>query len=94
MDKIFEKLEDVHVRGAYIYVNASNAYADTAHTKQLTCSELVDLFVKGGVIVDSTVQYLPVSLKVVGGIATVTYVTTDTTTATTAKLATAKSKAD
>lgn len=44
-------------------------------------------------IVDSTgVMYKPISLKVASGVATVTYATTDTTSATTAKLATVKSE--
>ena len=49
--------------------------------------------IKGMVIVDATgIQYLPVSCEVKKNVATVTYVTTDSTTSTTAKLATVKSE--
>lgn len=96
MSKIYENAVDKHVRGTYIYKKSgeTKAYADAAFTTQLTTSELTDIFLKGAVIDVSGVLYKPVSLKTASGIATVTYVTTNTSTATTADLATLVSKAD
>lgn len=96
MTKIFENACDKHVRGTYIYKKTSDtkAYADAAFTVQLTTSELTDIFLKGAVIDVAGVLYKPTGLKIATGIATITYVTADTSTATTAVLATLTSKAD
>ena len=96
MAKIYEDAKDVHVRATVIYKKSAEtkAYADSDFTVQMTTSELKDAYLKGAVIDVSGVQYIPVCLSIANGIATVTYVTADATTATTAKLATLTSKAD
>lgn len=96
MAKIYEDAKDVHVRATIIYkkANDTKAYADSECAVQLTTSELKDAYLKGAVIDAAGVLYMPVCLTVANNIATVTYVTADTTTATTAKLATLTSKAD
>lgn len=96
MNHIFEDAKDLHVRGTYIYkkTGETKAYADSGCTSQLTTSELKDVYLKGAVINDAGVLYKPVALKIASDIATVTYVTADKTTATTAVLATLTSKAD
>lgn len=96
MTHIYEDAKDLHIRGTYIYKKTSEtkAYADAAFTQQLTTSELKEIYMKGAVIDVAGVLYKPVALKIASNIATVTYVTADTTTATTAVLATLTSKAD
>ncbi len=96
MTKIFENAADKHVRGTYIYKKNGDtkAYADAAFTVQLTTSELTDIFLKGAVVDVAGVLYKPTGLKLASGIATITYVTADGSTATTAVLATLVSKAD
>lgn len=96
MTRIYENAGDQHVRGTYIYKKSSDtkAYADAAFTNQFSTSELTDVFLKGAVVDAAGALYRPTGIKISGGIATVTYVTADTTTATTAVLATLTSKAD
>ena len=57
----------------------------------MTCAELQDAYIKGLMIDVAGTLYKPISCAVAGNVATVTYVTTDSATATTAKLATVKS---
>lgn len=96
MVKIYEDAKDVHVRGVFIFKKTSDtkAYSDIGCTKQFTTSELKDAYLKGAVIDVSGALYKPVALSIAAGVATITYVTADTTTPTTAKLATLTSKAD
>lgn len=95
-DKIFQDAKDKNVSRTYVYGNGTDgsAYVDAACTEKVTASALEDLFHKGLVIVVAGAKYLPVSLAVEDGVATVTYVTADSTTATTAVLATLESVAD
>lgn len=93
MEQIFQNASDKNVMARKVYVKTDGfAYADeTCETKILT-ADLYDAFLKGMLIVDASGnEYKPVSCVVASDVATVTYVTTDSTTATTAKLATAKS---
>ena len=95
MEKIFINSSDTHVAARKVYTKTSDtyAYADSNYENKISADELRDAFIKGMVIVDAAgIEYLPVSCKVASEVATVTYVTTDSTTATTAKLATIKSK--
>lgn len=90
MNKIYEKYEDLHVRKTYIYVKANDAYAyaDSGKTVKIAATTLNDLFLKGAVIVSGGVEYAPTSFALsVAGVGTITYVTADATTATTAVLA-------
>ena len=95
MDKIFRNASDTEVAVRKIYTKSTDtfAYADSGCTIKLDADTLKDAFVKGAVIIGSDgTEYIPVSCKVEKKVATVTYVTTDTSTATTAKLATIKSE--
>lgn len=94
MDKIYNDFDDANVAVRKVYVKTDGfAYADSACKTKITADALYNIFIKGMIIVDASgVEYVPISCKVASGVATVTYVTADTTTATTAKLATAKSK--
>ena len=90
MDKIFERADDVHVAARVVYASSAHqyAYADANFTTKINAATLADMFMKGMIIVDGTEQYKPVSIIVTSGVATVTYVKADETTATTAVLAT------
>lgn len=93
MEKIYINANDRNVAARRVYVKADGiGYTEEDFKTKITADELRDAFIKGLVIVDTAgVEYLPVSCKVASNVATVTYVTTDSTTATTAKLATVKS---
>ena len=89
-----KKYDDQHVLCTYVYAKANDAYAysDSATKLKITAAELTELFENGLVIVNGTTKYKAVSYSVAGGVGTLTYVTADGTTATTAVLATLKSK--
>lgn len=79
MFKVYASPDEVYVRATYIYKknNETKAYADGKFTRQLTTSELKDIFINGAVIQASNVLYKPVSLKITAGVATITYVTAE-----------------
>lgn len=91
--KIRPVADDVNVAVRKVYGKANDAYAyyDSACKNKVTCAELQDAYVKGLMIDVAGTLYKPISCAVAGNVATVTYVTTDTSAATTAKLATVKS---
>lgn len=94
MKKIYDNADDVHVAARKVYVKTSDpfAYADSKFKTKITSAKLHDAFIKGMIIVDAAGnEYLPTSCKVASNVTTITYVTADTTTATTAKLTTVKS---
>ena len=90
MTKIYDHSDYMHVVARMIYKKTGDAYAysDSAKTVKVDAVTLEDMFVKGVIVVEGDAQYKPVSLLVTAGVATVTYVKTDGTTATTAVLAT------
>lgn len=94
MDNIYEQGKDLHVRGTYIYAKTGDSYAylNSGKTEKIDAATLKDLFLKGAVIVDGDVQYKPVSFGIASTVGSVTYVKANTTTATTADLATLKSE--
>ena len=89
-NKIFECVEDLHVAARVAYASSAHeyAYANADFSTKINAATLVDMFAKGMIIVDGAKQYKPVSIAVDSGVATVTYVKADATTATTAVLAT------
>jgi hypothetical protein len=91
---IFEHANDLHVVARLVYVKTNDAYAysDSAKTAKIDAETLKDMFIKGVLIVDGDNLYKPVSLEIDEGVATITYVQTDGTVATTAVLATLVSK--
>lgn len=97
-NKIYEDESDLHVRGVKIYAKSTAdgyAYSDSACTKKMKADELVNLFNTNVVnIVDGGVTYKAIKLAVASetGVATLTYVKADTSTATTAVLATLRSE--
>lgn len=98
MERIFHHDDTMYEAATKVFVstksNDTYAYSDEACTQKINTETLTDLYVRGMIIVASGVMYKPVSLSVSSNVATVTYVTTDSTTATTAKLATIKSVAE
>lgn len=93
MDKIFNQAKDKNVATIKVYAKANDAYAysDSANTKKIDAATLQDLFLKGCVVISGDDTFAPVGLNVDADVATLTYVKADTTTATTAVLATVKS---
>lgn len=94
MDRIYHHDDTMYVVGTKVYTKTDGyAYAEADCKTKISAEVLERLFVEGMVIVDSAgVEYKPISCKVASNVATVTYVTTDSSTATTAKLATVKSE--
>lgn len=90
MNKIYESYDDVHTRATLIYKKDADdhAYADSAKTIQIDAATLKNLFEKGVIIIDGTVEYKPISFSVAANVGTITYVKTDGTTPTTAVLET------
>lgn len=93
MNHVYEKYDDQHVMGTYVYAKANDAYAyeDAAYTKKIKKATLKELFLRGIFVVSGTVIYKAVALKEDTTENVITYVKADTTTATTAVLATLKS---
>lgn len=82
MEKIFERVKDQHVRGIYIYLNASDgiAYAEKGGKSPINKEDLVHMFEMGTPIIVDTAKktyYRAVSIKVEEAQATLTYITTD-----------------
>lgn len=94
MDIIYMNAGDKNIAVRKVYAKADGvAYVDAALKTKLTPDELEDAFYKGLVVVDTAgVVYNPISCKVASGTVTVTYATTDSAAATTAKLATVKAE--
>lgn len=93
MERIYEDANDQHIVGTFVYVKTGKAYSDIDYKKGIQAEALKDLYYKGAVIVDTKKEYKPVAMNEDSGTVTLTYVTTDSTTATTAKLATVQSVA-
>lgn len=93
MERIYEDANDQHVVGTFVYVKTGKAYSDDECKVGIVAEALKDIFYKGAVIVDTKKEYKPVSMTETSGTVTLTYVTTDSSTATTAKLATVQSVA-
>lgn len=93
MDKVFHHDNSMYVVGTKVYTKTDGvAYEDSACTTSIDAETLEQLFLEGMIVVVNGISYKPISCAVASKVATVTYVTTDSTTATTAKLATIKSK--
>lgn len=93
MNQIFEQSKDLHVRNTYVYAKNADpyVYADSTNTIKIDAATLNDLFLKGVVVVDGSVEYKAVSFGIAAGVGTLTYVKADAATATTAVLTTLKS---
>lgn len=81
LEKIYEGLNDVHVRLRKVYCKASDAYGyvDKECKTKVTAEQLQDAFHKGMIVVDASGnEYVPTSCAVDSGVATVTYITVTT----------------
>ena len=96
MNQVFEQAKDLHVRAVYVYKKASDtaAYADAAFTTKFKTSELKDAFLKGAVINVSGKLYRPVGYSEASNVGSVTYIIPNTSTATSADIATLSAVAD
>ena len=95
MERIFHHDDTMYEAATKVYAKTDGfAYLDPEFNKKVSTDVMEDIFIRGMIVVDSAgVMYKPISCKTANGVATVTYVTADTTTPTTAKLATVKSEA-
>lgn len=92
MDRIFHHDDTMYEAATKVYAKSDGyAYYESDCKTKVPADVLEDLFVRGLIIVDTGVMYKPVSFKVASKVATVTYVKTNSSTATTADLATVKS---
>ena len=88
MNKIFEQSKDLHVSASVIYGKADGkAYADEACTVQMTTAELKEAVIKRAIIQIGTDIFIPVAFTVVSKAGTVRYVKPNTSTATSADIA-------
>lgn len=89
-NKVFECAEDLHIKAKLVYAGSNGiAYSNEEMTTPILGADLADMFMKGLLVVASSVMYQPVGLSIdTDNVATVTYVKADATTATTAVLAT------
>lgn len=93
MDRVFHHDDSMYVAVNKVYTKTDGiAYSDTECKTSIDAETLEKLFLEGMVVVVDGTSYKPISCKVASKVATVTYVTTDTSVNTTAKLATVKSK--
>lgn len=95
LEVMYENANDDCVCLRKVYTKASDAYAyaDKKCTVKVEAGELENAFYKGVIIIDAAgVMYRPIHCGIASNVVTLTYVTTDSSTATTAKLATVKSK--
>lgn len=92
MDRIFHHGDTMYEAATKVYAKSDGyAYYESDCKTKVPADVLEDLFVRGLIIVDTGVMYKPVSFKVASNVATVTYVKTNSSTVTTADLATVKS---
>lgn len=92
MDRIFHHGDTMYEAATKVYAKSDGyAYYESDCKTKVPADVLEDLFVRGLIIVDTGVMYKPVSFKVANKVATVTYVKTNSSTVTTADLATVKS---
>lgn len=80
MENIYEKASDQHIRGTYIYLNASDgkAYAKKGGKEPINKETLMNMFNMGtAIVVDSEKgeYYRVVAMKVESDKATLTYLT-------------------
>ena len=94
MERIFHHDDTMYEAATKVYAKTDGyAYLEPEFVTKISADVMTDLFVRGMIVVDSSgVMYKPISCKVANKVATVTYVTTDSAAATTAKLATVKSE--
>lgn len=94
MERIFHHDDTMYEAATKVYAKTDGyAYLEPEFVTKISADVMTDLFVRGMIVVDSSgIMYKPISCKVASGVATVTYATTDSSAATTAKLATVKSE--
>lgn len=87
MNKIYMQAKDKNVAGVCVYVKSGDtyAYADAKYTQKIDNKTLRDMFLKGMIIIDATVEYKPTSCAVASGVATITYLTAGASNAATLK---------
>lgn len=94
MQKIYKDAMDPYIAVRMIFTKAADtfAYEDAECTVKISSDDLYDAYLKGVLIVDASGnKCMPVACKRTEVATTLTYVTADSSTPTTAKLVTVKS---
>lgn len=97
MTKIYEDANEQHVRAILIYKKTSEtkAYVDAAFTTQYITSDLKNAFIKGAVIVlEDGSLVKPIKYTESSSVGSVSYITPNGTTATSADIAALAAVAD
>lgn len=97
LEVMYENANDDCVCLRKVYTKASDtyAYADKKCTVKVKADELENAYYKGVIIIDAAgAMYRPVHCSIASNVVALTYVTTDSSSATTAKLATVKSESE
>lgn len=96
MDRIYQDSQDVYVSANVIYAGGDGyAYVDSEKTTKIATSELLNVFLKGCVIyVDEGEYAVPVGYKETSSVGAVSYIVPNSTTATSADIATLSGVAD
>ena len=77
MGRLYHHDDSMYVMTNTVYVKGdAYAYQDEKKTKKISSDELHSMFILGMVIVDSGVEYKPVSCEVKGGVTSITYIKT------------------
>lgn len=94
IEVVYQNADDDRVAIRKVYAKTDGyAYLEKDCKTRVSCDELHNAFIKGLMIVDAAGnEYKAVSCAIAKNIATVTYVTAESSTPTTAKLATVKSE--
>lgn len=94
IEVVYQNADDDRVAIRKVYAKTDGyAYLEKDCKTKVSCDELHNAFIKGLMIVDAAGnEYSAVSCAIAKNIATVTYVTAESGTPTTAKLATVKSE--
>lgn len=93
MDRILERHDETLISGTYVYAKATSSdtyiYTDSACTKKIDTATLERLFLIGMVIMIDKKLHRPLSFaKSSAGVGFVTYITPNSTTATSADIGT------
>lgn len=95
MNKIYQDSKDVYVSATIIYAYNGYAYTDAEHTEKFTTSALLDAFLKGAVIFLAENTYAtPIGYGEDSSVGSVSYIVPNSTTATSADIATIAGVAD
>lgn len=82
-ETVFEDAKDLYVSSVVFYANTNKLYVEAAHTTEVDHDTLLDLCMKGVVLIyDTDTYYRPTSFKESSGTLTISYGTSKSVTST------------